>query len=325
MFFSPDYKLEIISEADYPEKILSVEEELSKYAVTGELESFDGCKLYYEYYLVENSRASIIIVHGFTEFTRKYHELCWYFMHMGYNVFIYDQRGHGLSGRTVEDLHLAHVDSFDDYVKDLEIFTDRIVIPNSDRKSLLLYSQSMGGAISALYLSRHSELIRRAVLSSPMICVKAYNIPRKFLMFTVKRSAVKDGWNVKFKHAGEFTSDVNFERTSDMSRSRFEHNMKLRTADKRYQNSSSTNRWMYESLAVTDTLLNPKTAKSIQSDVLIISAEKDSVVKNRHQKLFSKMLKNSRFEKISGAKHSLYNSSGDSLLEYINLLFDFFG
>lgn len=324
MLFKPDFKTQIIEENEYPEKMQYVEQQLSQYAVSGEFESFDGCSISYEYYLAENSRASIIIVHGFTEFFRKYRELCWYFLHMGFNVFMYDQRGHGLSGRVTAGMHLAHVDNFYDYVRDLEEFTDRVIIPNSGKTPIYLYGHSMGGAVAALYLARAGKKIERAVLSAPMICPNTHGMPRKILKSMVSAAAKKAGWTAKFRYAGEFTAEVEFSKTSDMSRNRFEYNLKLRTDHIHYQNSSSTNRWIHEALSVQDVLLKASTTNSITAKVLVVSAQKDTVVKNAPQKLFAKLLPNGRFVQMQGAKHSMYNSPQPMLGEYVGLLMNFF-
>lgn len=325
MLFKADYKTEIIKEAEYPAVMASIEKTLAEYAVRGTFDSFDGCQIAYEYYLTENSRASVIIVHGFTEFSQKYHEMCWYFMRMGYSVFLYDQRGHGLSGRSVSDPHLAHIENFYDYVRDLEEYCDRIVIPNTDGTPIYLYSQSMGGAVSALYLAAHSEKIDRAVLSAPMICPETRGIPRKIVQNFVKKAAGKYGWENKFKYAGEFTSEVKFDQTSDLSRNRFEYYLNIRIGDIHYQNSSSTNRWIHEALSVQDILLNRRTAQKIKSRVLIISAENDTVVRNRPQQIFASLLPLGRFVQMAGAKHNLYNSAEPTLSEYVNLILNFFG
>lgn len=324
MLFKPDFVTEIIKESDYFEKMAQIEKTLAQYAVCGSFPSFDGCNIAYEYYLAENSRASVIIVHGFTEFSRKYREMCLYFLHMGFGVFIYDQRGHGLSGRNVSDPHLTHVDGFSDYVRDLDEFYDRIVTPNSNGKPIYLYSQSMGGAVSALYLAAHSDKIERAVLSSPMICPETRGMPRRILRSIVKSEAHRTGWNAKSKYAGEFSSEVKFDKTGDLSQSRFEYNLNIRIGDIRYQNSSYSNRWIYEALSVQDILLKRSTAEKIKARVLIISAENDTIVRNRPQRIFASLLPNGQFVQIAGAKHNLYNGSEPILTEYVNIIMNFF-
>ena len=71
MLFQPSGKLNIIEEEAFETQILEVEKELEKYIQKGYFQSFDGASIYYEYFLAQNAKASIVIVHGYTEFTRK--------------------------------------------------------------------------------------------------------------------------------------------------------------------------------------------------------------------------------------------------------------
>ena len=66
-------------------------------------------------------------------------------------MFLYDQRCHGLSERLTERVDLIHVDRFDDYVKDLEIYIDTIVAKNKGSNPLYIFSHSMGGTVTAMY------------------------------------------------------------------------------------------------------------------------------------------------------------------------------
>ncbi len=71
--------------------------------------------------------------------------------------------------RSVSDISMVTVNSFDDYVSDLDMFIREIVMKREGRRPLYLYGHSMGGAIAALYLEKHPEVFTKAVLSSPMI------------------------------------------------------------------------------------------------------------------------------------------------------------
>ena len=66
MLFVPDHKLNIIKESDYDAEFAALEKEMSEYTVSGEVASFDGTRLKYEYCLAESAAASVVIVHGFT-------------------------------------------------------------------------------------------------------------------------------------------------------------------------------------------------------------------------------------------------------------------
>ena len=157
----------IISEKDFPEKIAKIESEFDKIRKEGFFDSFDGKKLYFEYFPKENAKASVVIVHGLSEFTKKFYEIAWYFYLEGYSVYLYDQRCHGRSCRLGARADILHVDKFSDYAKDLNEFIKNIVLKTSD-KPIYLYSHSMGGAAAALYLSKWQDTVKKAVMSAPL-------------------------------------------------------------------------------------------------------------------------------------------------------------
>lgn len=91
----------------------------------------DEARLAYSKYILTDSKASIVISHGYTENKDKYEEMIYYYLKSGYSVFIMDHRGHGKSTREVSDNSLVYIDSFDTYVDDLHFFITEIVKPSS--------------------------------------------------------------------------------------------------------------------------------------------------------------------------------------------------
>ena len=97
MKHTPSYQLSILQEATFSEEMAAVAAQLADCRQEGTFCGFDGKELYYEYFQVQESRGAIVLVHGLSEFTGKYHEFAWYLLNQGYDVFLYDQRGHGRS------------------------------------------------------------------------------------------------------------------------------------------------------------------------------------------------------------------------------------
>lgn len=323
MLFKPSYKLNILGEDEFSNEISAIELDLEKYASKGSLKSFDGSEIAYEYFLADNSKASVVLIHGFTEFYKKLYEMTWYFLNMGYNVFLYDQRGHGLSQREVDNLQLTHINNFDDYVKDLEHIINDVVKKAAPNHQIYLLGHSMGGAVVSLYLEHHSNEIERAILSSPMVCPKTHGLPGGLVRKAATTYAKKEGWNARFRQCVSFNPNPSFNHSSDSSFARFKHNLDFRIKDERYQNSSFTNKWMCEALNVKKRLLNRNTISKIQTKILIISAENDRVVHTRPQHKLSRILPNSTLIVMPGAKHTVYTASGPLLNAFYEAIFDF--
>lgn len=324
MLFSPTNKIEILQENGYAEKIVEIERALDAGKNAGMFAAYDGCSLYYEYFLAENSRGNVVIVHGFTEFLKKYYEMIWYFLQAGFNVFIYDQRGHGLSERTAEDMQIVHIDCFDQYIDDLQIFISDVVKKACGDKPVYLYAHSMGAGIAAQYIYRENEDIAKCVLSSTMILPSTYGIPPCIVRALVKKDAQKYGWDAPFRFAGHFSADPDFKKSNDLSRARFDHQLSMRIAMPQYQTSTATNRWVYESIGVRDKLMRLIKTGKTRTDMLIICAGRDKTVRISAQKRMARLISKAKFVCFGNARHTIYNGTWDMISRYVRLIIDFF-
>lgn len=112
------------------------------------------------------SRAALIVVHGLRDHSSRYARMAERLADRGYAVHAFDLRGHGKS-----DGDRAYVDSFDDYVDDLELFVQRVAA-REPGKPLFLFGHSMGGAVATLFALRaHRPALRGLVLSAPALQV----------------------------------------------------------------------------------------------------------------------------------------------------------
>ncbi len=322
MLYTP-VKTAVIGEDEFITRISEIENTLSSYVDKGYMSSFDGIRLSYRNYLVKDAVGSIVIVHGFTEYCEKYAELVWYFINSGYNVFTYDHRGHGFSDRQVDGYELAHVNSFSDYVLDLESFINNVVIPKVGRDNINIFSHSMGGSITTLYLMRCGDTVSRAVLSSPMVMPFTQGCPVWILKCLLRYEGTFKGWDKRFKYASDFRADHPFVKSHDTSYSRFRHNLDVRISEVRYQTSASTNRWMYEAVTVGKKMLSKKGIKRVKAKTLVINSGNDVVVRRKPQEKLARLL-GSEFHSIEGAKHSAFICETSNLEKYLEKVLSFF-
>ena len=313
----------ILTEEQYEKEMPIIEKELEEKREIVFLNSFDANPIYCECYVQDNADKNMVILHGFTEFSPKYRETVHYFLKLKYNVFVFDQRGHGLSHREAEDLTLIHINSFKNYVKDLDFIIENLVKIKGKDLPIHLFSHSMGGAVSLLYMMQNCSEIEKAVLSSPMISPVTKGVPRFFVMLMVAFHGIFLGWKRPFVFAGKFDPDVKIKDTLDTSPSRFNSTMEIRKSKKEYQSAASTNKWMWDALAVQDKLMRKSKLKKIESHVLIVSAEKETIVKNEFHPKVARFIKNSKLVTVPCAKHNIFFSSGKTLEDYYSLVFDF--
>ncbi len=323
MLFTPNPNFKILTDEEFTSSIGSITEALSEHRNGGFFNGVGGLKLNYEYYLCNNASASVIIVHGMSEFTSKYHEMCYYLLNSGYNVFIYDQRGHGFSDRMTEPVDLVHVDRFNDYVGDLELFIDGVVSPLSD-KPIYIYSHSMGGAVTALYLAKHSDKVQKAVLAAPMFAPVIGSTPLPIAIFGTWAKSVFAGKKSAFNRSKKFNPEVAERNATDESRGRFLHNLELRKKEPMYQSTPMSSGWVLGSITLLGAMRRRKLAKRIKTPLLLITAGNDTVVKNPPQNKFAEKCAACTQVILEGATHSIMTCSQGIITDYVNRILDFY-
>jgi alpha-beta hydrolase superfamily lysophospholipase len=96
-------------------------------------------------------RGVFVIVHGFKAHSGRYLAVAEELVQDGFAVYAMDLRGHGKS-----EGERYWVDSFDDYVNDLEKFM-AIVRAREPGMPVFLFGHSAGGVVASLYASRHQQ------------------------------------------------------------------------------------------------------------------------------------------------------------------------
>ena len=242
--------LHILTEEEFPQRIGAITEQLESVRREGFLTGVKDCRLHYAYFLADNSRGSVVIVHGLSEFIPKYYEVIHYFLQQRYHVFICEHRCHGLSDRLTDRPDVIHTDSFDDYAADLDLFIRQVVEP-FDSRPLRMYAHSMGGAVAVIYLAKYRHNVRRAVFSSPLMQPVVGPVPHWVARTSVWLDNLRWGSKKKFRRSKDFTPDYPFEKANDVSYSRFYHNQQLRCSHPEYQTTPTSNGWVRGSLTLT--------------------------------------------------------------------------
>ena len=313
--------METLREADYSRAIKEdIVPSIEAVRTDGFFESFDGTRLFYHIYRSENAERSLVLLHGFTESSEKYEEMIWYFLKSGADVYVYDQRGHGKSGGKVTDKTITHVDRFSDYVSDLEIFVDKVVQKDHP---LCLFAHSMGGAVASLYMEKHPETFRRAVLSSPMIAPSTGGYPAFVGRLICRTMIFFGGAEKRIFLSGEYPGEEKFEDSCDTSEPRFSHYEYFKRTHEDYQNYSPSYRWTLESLNVTKKLMKKGEPEKIKTAILLLSAGLDTVVSLPAQRAFADRLVSCRFVEYPDAKHEIYYSKDGVMERFIPEVLDF--
>lgn len=323
MKFCPDYQFDVLTEERFIQQMPQILERLAQCRQEGYFRGFDERELYYEYFLAQDSRGAVVVVHGLSEFTQKYHEFAYYLLNQGYDVFLFDQRCHGRSCRLTDRVDLIHVDKFCHYQKDLHRFICDVVRPATD-KPLYLYAHSMGGAVAALYLAEHPEVFQKAVLSAPMIEPLTGNVSAGVARVGLTAYLIFGNGKQKFWYSAEFDPEYKFERSHDKSRARFERNMQLRLAEPCYCTTPLSMRWVQQSVMLRPKLTRKGFLKKIRTPIRMLCASRDDVVSEQAQAAFAARCDACQQVIIPESAHGMLNGTVENIREHMQQIFDHF-
>ncbi len=287
------------------------------------LQTADGATLHTVYYRADEPRGSVVIVHGMSEHTEKYHELCYYFLQSDLSVLLYDQRGHGYSTREAEN-GIVHIRHFTQYDEDLNALLctmeDKLPTPR------YLFAHSMGGAVAALYLERGTDFFQKAWLSSPAISVRIKGAPRAFV-WTVCAGACLVGKGKKRVHVMSPALPPEKETgrgSSCASAARFEAFREVKKADSLLWSAKPSYAWLLTAMNTTHRILRPKRLRNVKIPVRLYAAEREHLVELNPQRTFIKGVRNGRMCEIAHARHELFSERDAISHPYFAELLDYF-
>jgi len=132
--------------------------------VHGEFEGARGARLFWQGWLPETPPDGLLLIcHGLGEHSGRYRTVVDALLPSGCAVYGLDLRGHGRSsGRR------AHLESYDDWLADLETFR-RLATSRHPGLPAFLLGHSMGGQIALAYALDHQDDLAGLVLSAPAL------------------------------------------------------------------------------------------------------------------------------------------------------------
>lgn len=129
----------------------------------------DQLALYFQATTVQASKGTVVFVHGTGEHIGRYNEIIQIFSQYGYSCFGFDQRGFGRS-----EGERGHVNSFSDYVEDLNKFIDEVVAPKSE-KPIFVLGHSMGTIVVLSYALKYAAKIQGLLIFSCPVKLVAFS------------------------------------------------------------------------------------------------------------------------------------------------------
>ena len=230
---------------------------------------------------------AIVVVPGRGECYLKYNELAYDLYQQGYNVFILDHRGQGLSGRLLSNLQKGYVTNFQDYVDDLQYFIEHVVDKYCSTKPYLL-AHSMGGAIAVRFMQDSPNAIKAAVISSPMLGFNSGFLPNSLAKKLVAANYAVN--NLISNNPWYFFGQKNYSPTSFIqdrlthSTKRYKEFVDLYKQNTAIQLGGVTTHWLMQGIMAQKEIFNK--LGLLKTPILLFQAGADRVVCQQAQNNF---------------------------------------
>lgn len=312
--------MELINEKDY-KKIMAerVEPFLEKIRTNGFFESFDGKKIHFEAYKNENAKAVVLIIHGFTESAEKFREVSYYFYNEGYSVYAIDLRDHGKSFRTSQRPGTVETDDFHKYAEDISCLVEKEIKAQNEGKKIFIYSHSLGSTAALLYMLKNPTAVKKAVLSSPMICGNM-GMPVIVAGTVAKVLSAIGGKKISAPGRCKFDPELSFQNSDATSSERFSYYHEKRKADSLLQTNGPSFGWVKASIEARDKILG--CADEINAELLVIKPQEDKQLLMEYTDKFIQKSK-AKTKEIKNSKHEIFMSENETLSTYFEEIFSF--
>ncbi len=144
----------------------------------GRFTTADDLKLFYRFYDAGAGADTLLILHGMGEHSGRYEKFQKFLEGKNLSIAVFDYRGHGLS-----EGDKVYVNSFDDYLKDVETFTAFLKDQHQVSRKIFLLGHSMGGLMAFYFALKYSDQLQSLILSAPCFGVPGENWIRPFNQF----------------------------------------------------------------------------------------------------------------------------------------------
>ncbi|MBE2894442.1 alpha/beta fold hydrolase [Spirabiliibacterium falconis] len=266
------------------------------------LQGRQGCRIAYRFFRHDNDdcRRLMVLVSGRGGNMLKWSEVAYDFYHHGFDVLLFDHRGQGYSQRLLPEHEKGYVDQFDYYLYDLDAVIHTIAgLENYQHKVML--GHSLGGLIATHYLARYPHTFDQLVLTAPL-----FGLPLKHGMLdrVLINLAVLFGLGRRYIPGKTDYRPVNI-NNNDLSacKTRMKWVNRLARRFPKLTIGGPTFAWVHQCLNYMQQL--PRAAKKIAIPVLIIQAEKDSIVCNHVISHSVPLFSDCQSTIIAHAKHEL--------------------
>lgn len=278
--------------------------------VSGYLTTEDGTEIRYARWraTTRKRRGSVVLLQGRAEFIEKYFETANDLRRRGFSVATFDFRGQGGSERLLSDRSKGHVDSFDQYVQDVDCVMQQVVLADCPPPYYIL-GHSTGAAVALLYTSRARTQVERMVLTAPLLGVR--NKSRRVLL-TASGIMGYLGLAESYIFGGSRTLVQTYPFENNVlttDRDRYDRVSAIIEARPDLGLGSPTIGWLHAAMEAADYFASPEFPEIVQLPVLMVISGADPIISNRMIELMSSRMKTGAHVLIPGARHEVLSEA----------------
>jgi len=294
-------------------------------AKAGFFRSADGKALRYARFPATGRplKGTVVIVPGRNECIEKYFETARDITARGLGVATFDLRGQGASDRLIRDGERGYVDSFHDYVSDLERFFEEIVLPDC-RAPYYIVGHSTGSLIALLAAPKMINRVQRMMLCVPLLGLKGLPFSTKAvrrttaLLYSLGLGSMYMTGGPRSRTGTPFATNV---LTTDLAR--YMRNVQIYTTYPRLGLGGPTIAWIHAACVAVEAVHEPDFMARIQIPMLFIAAGSDDVVETPAIEEYVRHLRAGSLLTLDGARHEVWQEA-DIFREQLLAAFDAF-
>ena len=270
----------------------------------GQFRSFDGVTIATAMMAKGTEDHAVVIVPGLGEGTYKYYPLMWEFFQQGVAAYAFDPRGQGDSDKNSTVLQLAHVDSMEEYVKDLGGFTNLVKL-GTEHKQYLLLAHSTGALTASLFLLRNPKAYDKAAFTAPLYGLQTGSLPEWLVLGLMKMLCFVDTCESFAPGSGLFDPAADLFEKNDLThnKERFLDWRRTQVKNPQYIVGGPSRGWVKSVIEGYNKV--KKQAAQLQIPLLILRAGKDNYVTNPPQKAVCDRAANCRLVTYDDSFHEI--------------------
>ncbi len=295
-------------------------------AVVGEVMTSDGVRLRYARWQPTGRRTlgTVCLFQGRAECIERYFEVVGDLRRRGFAVATVDWRGQGGSDRPLRNPAKGHVDSFDEYDRDIDAFMHQVALPDCPPPHYAL-AHSTGGLVCLRSARSGRTRFTRMVLAAPLIGLGRKRPSQGMIQFgTGLVTALGLGELDVTQSDGHAVAQGKFEDnpyTTDPER--FARNVAIYKQLPQVSIGPATFGWLHAACKAMAEAAEPDFAPAINVPTLVVVGMRDTVVSVSAIETLVGELRAGALVILPGARHELMMER-DGLREQFWAAFDAF-